>query len=38
MVINGSSSRFNKQDTNRKIVRGGISPQIRQVQLKYVLQ
>ena len=29
MIMNGSCSGFNEQDTNRKIVRGGISPRIR---------
>jgi len=36
MIMNDSDSGFNEQDTNEKSVRGGITPQIQQVQLKYV--
>ena len=28
MIMNGSDPRLNEQDTNEKVVRGGISPQI----------
>ena len=28
MVMNGSDSRLNEEDTNEKVVRGGISPWI----------
>lgn len=38
MVMNDSGSEFNEQDTNGKSVRGGVTPRIRLVQLKYVFQ